>query len=283
MYRTKRKKREIIFFLVLLVINVGIFSYRIRSSAEEEGPSLRTIDRGEDCIWIDDSFGYRLAEADGAFFRINVLESEGYGVVVRGPENEYRYANIQKGKHDISLCDGDGEYTILFAKHLEGSTYRINETVTVTVRQDDSIDVFLRPSYFVDYDEDSPFLKQKAEELQGSTVRETVQAVTDYVYRNIRYDRAKAEEIRKKDIRISQAIPDIEKIFQEGKGICLDQAAVTTALLRNMNVPCKLVFGDRCGEYHSWALAYIGDEWIIADATNGFVGNSTDYLAQICY
>ncbi len=54
-------------------------------------------------------------------------------------------------------------------------------------------------------------------------------------------------------------LPDVDKVLERKKGICFDYAAVMTAMLRSLKIPCKLVIGYAGVEYHAWINVYSED------------------------
>ena len=75
--------------------------------------------------------------------------------------------------------------------------------------------------------------------------------------------------------------------LQTGKGICFDYAALTAAMLRSCDIPCKLQIGYAGDIKHAWINVYIrsrgwvdkavefsGDSWSRMDPT--FDSNSED-------
>jgi len=69
------------------------------------------------------------------------------------------------------------------------------------------------------------------------------------------------------DTRYNFWIPDIEKTFESGRGICGDFSALYVCMLRSQGTPAKMVYGYRDDEYHAWVEFWDGGRWILADIT----------------
>ena len=89
-------------------------------------------------------------------------------------------------------------------------------------------------------------------------------------------------------------LPDVDKVLEEGKGICFDYAALMTAMLRCQGVPTKLVIGYAGTVYHAWVsvwtdetgwidgvIFFDGQSWQRMDPT--FAGNSSNREAMEKY
>lgn len=64
-------------------------------------------------------------------------------------------------------------------------------------------------------------------------------------------------------------LPDMSRIAKKKKGICYDMASITSSLLREMNVPTRIVMGypTTVDGYHSWNEVYINKKWRTIDTT----------------
>ena len=95
-----------------------------------------------------------------------------------------------------------------------------------------------------------------------------------------------------------------EKLLETGKGICFDYAALTAAMLRSRDIPCKLQIGYAGTVKHAWISIYIrsrgwvdkavefsGDSWSRMDPTfdsnskedasiRQYIGDDENYTVQ---
>ena len=97
---------------------------------------------------------------------------------------------------------------------------------------------------------------------------EILKAFYTYVTEHITYDYDKADSVE------AGYLPDVDETLQSGTGICFDYAALTAAMLRSQDIPCKL-----------------GDTWKLMDPTfdansNGneaiqeYIGDESNYTVQ---
>ena len=69
---------------------------------------------------------------------------------------------------------------------------------------------------------------------------------------NLTYDYEKADTVT------TGYLPDVDETLKTGTGICFDYAALTTAMLRSCDIPCKLQIGYAGDIKHAWI-----DVWIL--------------------
>lgn len=177
---------------------------------------------------------------------------------VKGPNTTYTYT-IQPGEWEtFPLSDGNGEYKISVFENVEGKKYATVVSASATVELADEFAPFLRPNQYVDYAVAENTIKLAAKLTQGKEQElEKVQAVYEYVIKNITYDEELAANVK------SGYLPVLDKVLEVKKGICFDYAAVMTGMLRSQSVPCKLVVGYAGEVYHAWISVYTEkDGWI---------------------
>ena len=101
-------------------------------------------------------------------------------------------------------------------------------------------------------------------------------------------------------------LPDVDETLSTKTGICFDYAALTTAMLRSCDIPCKLQIGYTGDIKHAWIDVYIrskgwvtnavsfnGDSWSLMDPTfdssadsddseaiQDYIGNADNYTVQ---
>jgi len=109
----------------------------------------------------------------------------------------------------------------------------------------------------------SPIVKQLATELtQESTSQYSkVKDVSEWVYANIVYD-----------IALETVTMDAVWTLENKRGVCVEIAHLTEALLRSLDIPTRHVYGAAPYNYpvgwqeHTWIEAYIG-KWVPIDPT----------------
>lgn len=89
---------------------------------------------------------------------------------------------------------------------------------------------------------------------------EQVQAIRDYVYKQLEYRYG-----------VSSASTDALETLAHGAGVCRDFAHVAIALCRAIDIPARMAVGYLHGltpmDLHAWFEAYVGDRWYTFDAT----------------
>lgn len=179
-------------------------------------------------------------------------------VLIKGPTTTYSY-NLPQGRWTVfPLSDGNGSYQIAVYRNVSGTRYAMVLSVTCQVALADEFSPFLRPNQYVNYTADSQTLQKASALTAGLTSPlDKVAAVYDYIIANIAYDHEKAATVQ------SGYLPDLDRVLEEGKGICFDYAALVTAMLRSQHIPCKLVVGYAGEVYHAWISVWTEDHgWI---------------------
>lgn len=219
--------------------------------------------------------GYLTAISDSDSLKMNVQLTSEDGV-------NYSYF-IDPGENAvIPFSDGSGTYQVCCYQQIDGSQYAALYADTLEVSLDNEFLPYLYPNQYVNFTPDS-----EASKLALSIVSEdtsdvdALQEIYNYVVQNLTYDYDLADNVE------SGYIPDIDHTLETKKGICFDYAALTTAMLRSRDIPCKLQIGYAGTVKHAWISVYIrsrgwvdkavefnGDSWSRMDPT--FDSNSGD-------
>ena len=180
-------------------------------------------------------------------------------VLVKGPTTTYTYNLAADGAWDTyPLSDGSGSYTVGVYENVSGTKYAavLSQSVTVTLK--DEFAPFIRPNQYVDY-ENAPNTVAKAAELTAGK-KDTlakVQAVYEYVVKNITYDKQLASSVQ------SGYLPVLGTVLAKKTGICFDYAALMAGMLRSQGIPCKLVVGYAGTAYHAWISVWTAENgWV---------------------
>ena len=166
---------------------------------------------------------------------------------VKGPTTTYTY-NLTAGKWEtFPLSDGNGSYQIVVYENTTGTKYASVLSQTVAVTLTDEFAPFLRPNQYVDYSV-AVNTVAKAKELVGTQTDplKKVEAIYNYVVKNLTYDKQKAATVQ------SGYLPVLDTVLEKKTGICFDYAALMAGMLRSQGVPCKLVVGYAGTVYHAW-------------------------------
>lgn len=187
---------------------------------------------------------------------------------VKGPSTTYTYNLTPKSWVTFPLSDGNGGYQVTVYENVTDNRYAAVVSSSFSVQLTDEFAPFVRPNQYVDY-EVAPNTVAKAAELttgMGEPLRK-VEAVYDYVVKNLTYDTAKASSVT------SGYLPVLDTVLVEQKGICFDYAALMAGMLRSQGVPCKLVVGYAGEIYHAWISVWTAETgWV--DGVIYFDGNS---------
>lgn len=225
-------------------------------------------------------------------------------VLITGP-SQVRYSyNIHPGDDYVAfpLSDGNGEYTIGVYKQTTGDKYSAQLKQNITVKLNDEFAPFIRPNQYVNYTAEDQTVKLAFSLTKDCTTDlDKISTIYNYVISHLTYDYAKAETVQ------SGYTSNIDEIMAYGKGICIDYAAVMTAMLRSLKIPTKLVVGYTGEQYHAWINVYTesggwvdsviyfdGVNWKLMDptfaSTSGqasstmqYINNSNNYTAKYLY
>ena len=221
------------------------------------------------------SQGYLTAESEDNGTAKNIQLTSEDGTV-------YSYFLKSGEKAVLPFTSGSGTYQISCYEQINGSQYAALFAQTLEISLENEFLPFLYPNQYVNFSPES-----KASKLALSIVSEdtsdidALQAIYNYVTSHVTYDYELAESVD------SDYLPDVDQTLETGKGICFDYAALTAAMLRSRDIPCKLQIGYAGTVKHAWISIYIrsrgwvdkavefsGDSWSRMDPT--FDSNSED-------
>ena len=213
----------------------------------------------------------------------------------------YTYTLKQDRSFEVyPLSGGNGDYLIRVFEQIEGNRYSVANSATIAVTLTDEFAPFLRSNQYVNFSPQSKTVEKAAELVANKTAFfDKVSAIYTYIMTNITYDTQKARTVQ------SGYLPVLDKVLEEGKGICFDYAALMTAMLRSQGIPTKLVVGYAGAAYHAWINVYSeetgwldtviffdGEIWTLMDPTYAaagttaarrFMGDGTNYRAVYLY
>lgn len=258
-----------------------------------EAPGKKTL--GSSPLILDISNqdqGYLTAESDSDDSRMNIQLTTPSGVV-------YSYFLEPDEQTVLPFSEGSGEYLITCYQQVDGNQYAALYTETLTIKLQNEFLPFLYPNQYVDFSSKSEACKLAAslvkEDMTDIDILKTFYA---YVTSHISYDYDKADSVE------AGYLPDIDDTLSTGTGICFDYAALTTAMLRSQDIPCKLQIGYSGDVKHAWIDVYIrgsgwvtkavsfdGDTWKLMDPTfdansdgdeaiQEYIGDESNYTVQ---
>lgn len=174
---------------------------------------------------------------------------------------KYKYIIDDNEKHTEILSEGNGIYEIEICDvasigdkaEILGKTEKINiEIKNITEQIFKTKNTFSIPEINV----------ENALKFNGLSTEEINNEISSY-----EYDYELANNV--KNGAITRYKADVNEVVKNKKGICLDLATLMVSILRDKDIPSRIVFGYNNSEYHSWVEVY--DEtngWISYDPTN---------------
>lgn len=190
-------------------------------------------------------------------------------VEVRYENRRAQIYHISPGKEytAIPLSHGSGKYRIRMLESVmeKRDYYRVIYDSTIEVNLENSLDPFRQSGYYIDSSTNSYTAKLAREIVKGcSTEGDKVEAIYDYIVHNVSYDNNLASNPP------ANYKPLNERTLSNGKGICIDYAALMTSMCRSQGIPAKMVSGNvDNGEFHAWVEVYISDGSSIPSAVGG--------------
>ena len=182
-------------------------------------------------------------------------------VQVAGPNGVTQtYPIFSRNYEAIPLTGGSGTYNIMVLGNNGGTSYFRVASDSIQVSLSSSIAPYVRPNLFVNYNSSTSCVQYAATLTRGcNNDIAKVEAIYEYVVSSFKYDNAKASSVA-----AAAYVPNLNSVWSAKKGICLDYAAVMTAMLRTQGIPTKLEAGQATGAgYHAWISVYInGSGWI---------------------
>ena len=241
-----------------------------------EAPGKKTLGTSPLVLDISDTDqGYLTAVSDSTDQMMNVQLTAEDGVV-------YSYFISPGESAVIPFSSGSSTYQVSCYQQISDSQYAALYADTLEIKLANEFLPSLYPNQYVNFTPDSEASKLALSMVSEDTSDiDALQTIYNYVVSHVTYDYDLADTVA------SGYLPDVDETLQTGKGICFDYAALTTAMLRSCDIPCKLQIGYAGDIKHAWINVYIrsrgwvdkavefsGDSWSRMDPT--FDSNSED-------
>lgn len=241
-----------------------------------EAPGKKTLGTSPLVLDISDTDqGYLTAVSDSTDQMMNVQLTAEDGVV-------YSYFISPGESAVIPFSSGSSTYQVSCYQQISDSQYAALYADTLEIKLANEFLPFLYPNQYVNFTPDSEASKLALSMVSENTSDiDALQIIYNYVVSHVTYDYDLADTVA------SGYLPDVDETLQTGKGICFDYAALTAAMLRSCDIPCKLQIGYAGDIKHAWINVYIrsrgwvdkavefsGDSWSRMDPT--FDSNSED-------
>ena len=184
-------------------------------------------------------------------------------MVEKGGTTIYYNLSKKNALEAFPLQMGKGSYTIAIFENTVGNQYKKVSEEIIDAANMQPQDVYLQSIQIIDWDYENDAVK-KAVELTKNLSRDAdkVEAIYDFIIRNINYD------LKKSDLPVDY-LPNIGTTIKTKKGMCYDFSALFAAMLRSIGVPTKLVKGqgDKIKGYHAWNEVYLDGKWLTIDTS----------------
>lgn len=240
--------------------------------------------------------------SDGYFMAIYTGTSPDAKLQVTLPDSVVYTYSITTGTNAvIPLTGGSGGYHIDVLEPVLDDMYALVFSQDIEVSLADEFVPFLYPNQYVWFTDRSALMELGITlSDHSSSDLDYLEQVYQYVTQNIVYDTELAANVP------LNYIPDNDRTFLTGKGICFDYASLMCALLRSQGIPSKLVVGYSGTAYHAWISVYLsetgwvdniiqfdGEHWSLmdptlaagndTDAVGSYIGDGSNYLAKYFY
>lgn len=238
--------------------------------------------------------GYICADYSGSVSKIKLILS--------GPDGtDYTYDLHGNGYEVFPLSAGSGSYKATIYENISGTSYSTCLYAGFDAVLANEFGPFLYPNQYVNFNADSKAVAKGAELAAGAdTDLDVVISIYNYITASIEYDYNKASDPP------AGYVTDVDEILTSGTGICLDYAALMSAMLRSQQIPTRLEVGYAKDAYHAWISVYTeetgwlnglieftGSSWTLVDPTFGanssekslkkFIGDGTNYTLKKVY
>ena len=195
--------------------------------------------------------GYCIAQADNDSSRINLQ-------ILSPGDVTYSYFLNAGENAVIPFTCGNGTYQVTCYQQVQDDQYAALFAETLEVSLGNDFYPFLYPNQYVNFSPDS-MASQKALSIldENASDIEALDVIYQFVTGRITYDEEKAASVE------TGYLPDVDETLETGTGICFDYAALTTAMLRSRDIPCKLQIGYSGTIKHAWIDVYIRSKgWV---------------------
>lgn len=238
--------------------------------------------------------GYIMANYTGSVSKVKLR--------IKGPDKvEYTYDLHGNGYETFPLSSGNGAYTATIYENISGTNYTTCLYADLSVEIADEFSPFLYPNQYISFNAESKTVQKAAELAEyASNDLDVITSVYNFIVSSITYDHAKAANPP------VGYTTDVDEILDSGTGICLDYAALMTAMLRSQSIPTRLEVGYAQDAYHAWISVYTEETgwmngliefdsstWTLVDPTFGanstekalkkFIGDGSNYVLQKLY
>lgn len=169
----------------------------------------------------------------------------------------------------VYLRSGPGDYEVqlLVKTDLKEQSFLIYDTIKV--QSQFSWDPNVLPSHYAESDSPVIINLAKAITKNKKTNTDKAKALYEWVKQNISYDYMTLEKFSKGLSYIDVHGQDVSALYtlQNRIDVCVGYASLYAALLRSINIPTRIIFGDTPQGEHAWNEVFIDNKWLLTDVT----------------
>ena len=240
-----------------------------------------------------------LSHTKDGYFMARATASSNVKLQLTGTDGVTYTYNLRPTYDAFPFTSGDGTYQLSLYEAVTGNRYAMLFSKAVSVALADPFGPYLYPNQYVAFSADSPAVA-KAAELTAPTDSDlaVITQIYNYMITHFTYDYSKAATVA------DGYLPDLDAVFAAQTGICLDYAALMTAMLRSQGIPTRLEIGYYKQAYHAWISTYTpekgwlngvvrfnGKSWQLLDPTfastssqpETFLARREDYMTNYIY
>lgn len=188
-----------------------------------------------------------------------------YRVLVSKDDSRISYPFTADGTSvNFPLQLGNGTYKVGLLRNVSGTKYVYVAQKSVVLDLKDPNIVFLNTIQNINWNEDQKAIEFGKSLLKlNKTSSSRLSTLYGYMVKNVSYDYDKIPTLT------ADYVPDVEKTYEDLKGICYDYSALFASIQRNHGIPTKLVKGytKYVEGYHAWNEIFINGKWVIIDST----------------
>ena len=153
-------------------------------------------------------------------------------------------------------------------ERIQGTSYRLVKRIKEAVRLSDPLIPFLQSTMYMNWTLESLCCKWLAQFRESNlNVSDLADIMQAHIKLNFKYDHELAEDVKLK----YDYCPNLDEIWESGKGICFGLTAIFNAALRSYGIPAKMIHGwwgtDESAPYHCWSEVFLDGEWKLYDVT----------------
>lgn len=190
----------------------------------------------------------RITHLDGSAIAVSAEHTPKARLVIERNGQRDTYQFTDTARDIFPLKYGMGTYTVKLCEPKYKNVYTVVDTMGVPAITP-SWDTC--PNQYVYYTEKSgcaQFARTLAKPYDEQPESEIIDAITDWIKSNIAYDYIREATIPK----WGNVLPDIDRCFDQRRGICLDIAGMMVAMLRSRYIASRLEIGKFGGKSHAW-------------------------------